>query len=101
MTGFRLAVHALADLAIAQINEWRPLDQLIVGGVVVLAITYVWSWPSLRGVVVTRRVPSDRAQVGQLVSDQLTVRNRSWLGNLLLEIRDHSTLPDHGVSRVV
>ena len=101
MTGFRLAALVLAALVIAQVNDWRPLDQVLVSGVAVLALTYLWSRSSLRGVTVTRRVPSDRAQVGMIVSDQITVHNRSLIGKLWLEVRDHSSLPEHGASRVV
>ena len=101
MTGFRLAVLVLGALVFAQINDWRPLDQILVAGVSVLALTYLWSRTSLRGIAVTRRIPSDRAQVGMVVNDQITVQNRSLIGKLWLEVRDHSSLPEHGASRVV
>ena len=101
MTAFRLSVLVLVALVVAQLNDWRPLDRLIIAGVVLLIITYVWSQTSLRGVTVTRRIPTDRAQVGQTVSDQITLHNRSLIGKLWLEVRDHSSLPGHNASRVV
>lgn len=101
MTGFRLAVLVLGALVFAQINDWRPLDQILVAGAAVLSLAYLWSKSSLRGIAVTRRVPSDRAQVGMVVSDQISVQNRSIIGKLWLEVRDHSSLPEHGASRVI
>lgn len=101
MTAFRLSLLVLGALVFAQINEWRPLDQILVASVAVLAFAYIWSRLSLRGIVVSRRIPSDRAQVGKVVSDQITVQNRSWIGKLWLEVRDHSSLPEHGASRVI
>jgi uncharacterized protein (DUF58 family) len=101
MTAFRLSVLVLAALVIAQINDWRPLDRIIVAGVCLLVVTYIWSQTSLRGVSVTRRIPTDRAQVGQTVSDRITLHNRSVIGKLWLEVRDHSSLPGHRASRVV
>jgi len=101
VTGFRLSVLVLGALALAQVNEWRPLDQLLVVSVAVLAVAYLWSKVSLRGIVISRRIPSDRAQVGLTVLDEITVRNRSWFGKLWLEVRDHSSLPQHAASRVI
>ncbi|MCC6792322.1 MAG: DUF58 domain-containing protein [Thermomicrobiales bacterium] len=101
MTVFRLSLLVLGALVFAQINEWRPLDQILMASIAVVVIAYMWSRLSLRGIVVTRRVPSDRAQVGRVVSDQITVQNRSLFGKLWLEVRDHSSLPEHGASRVL
>jgi uncharacterized protein (DUF58 family) len=101
VTVFRLAVLVFGALVFAQVNEWRPLDQVLVGSVAVLAFAYLWSRLSFRGVVVSRRIPSDRAQVGLVVNDQITVQNRSFVGKLWLEVRDHSTLPEHLASRVI
>jgi uncharacterized protein (DUF58 family) len=101
MTLFRLVALVITGLAIAQVNEWQPLDRLVIAAVALLAVTYIWSRASLRGVVLTRSTPSDRAQVGQVVSDHLVIQNRSLLGKLWLEVRDHSSLPGHNASRVL
>jgi len=100
MTAIRLAILIVAALAVAQVNEWKPLDQLIAAGIVLLIITYLWSRQSVRSIAMTRR-SSDRGQVGNLVSDQITIENRGRLGKLWLEVRDQSSLPGHNSSRVV
>jgi uncharacterized protein (DUF58 family) len=101
MTTFRLSVLVLTALVVAQINSWQPLDRMLIAGVALLVITFIWSKSSLRGVSVSRRIPTDRAQVGQVLSDQLTLHNRSLIGKLWLEVRDHSSLPGHSASRVI
>lgn len=100
MTAFRLFVLIAVALAIAQINEWKPLDQMIVAGVVLLLISYLWSRQSVKRVALTRR-SSERGKVGDTVSDLLTIENRGRLGKLWLEIRDQSSLPGHNSSRVL
>src|SRR4051812_5382120 len=87
MTAFRLSVLVLGALTVAQFNQWRPLDRLIIGGVALLLLAYLWSKTSLRGVSLTRRIASDRAQVGQPISDQISLQNRSLIGKLWLEVR--------------
>lgn len=101
MTLFRLLGLVLTGLVVAQLNTWRPLDQLIIAGIVLVSLAYVWSRQSLRGVFGSHRTPSDRAQVGQTVSDEIAIENRTQLGKLWLEVRDHSSLPGHRASRVI
>ena len=100
MTAIRLAVLIVVALVVAQVNEWKPLDQLIIAGIVLLIITYLWSRQSVRSIAMTRR-SSDRGQVGNMVSDQITIENRGRLGKLWVEVRDQSSLPGHNSSRVV
>jgi uncharacterized protein (DUF58 family) len=101
MTAFRLSVLVLGALALAQFNEWQPLDRILVAGVALLVAAFLWSKSSLRGVTVTRRVATDRAQVGQTLTDEIKLSNRGLIGKLWLEVRDHSSLPGHSSSRVV
>src|SRR5688500_1369177 len=101
MTTFRLGIFVLAALVFAQINDWQPRDQVLVGAVALASLAFLWSRMSLRGVAVSRRIPSDRSQVGKAISDEITVENRSLFGKLWLEVRDHSTLQGHLASRVV
>lgn len=101
MTAFRLSAVVLAALVLAQFNEWRPLDRLLVAGVALFVAAFIWSKSSLRGISVTRRVATDRTQVGQTLTDEITLSNRSLLGKLWIEVRDHSSLPGHSSSRVV
>lgn len=97
----RLLLLVLTGLVVAQLNTWRPLDQIIVGGIALLAVTYLWSWQSLRNFDVRRVEPPKRAQVGQIFYDTFIVNNRSLIGKLWVEVRDHSSLPGHFAGRVI
>lgn len=101
MTGFRLLGIVLVGMIVAQLNSWRPLDQMIVAALALVVLAYLWSRQSLRGIAGSHRTPSDRAQVGQAIADDIVVENRSLLGKLWLEVRDHSSLPGHQASRVI
>jgi uncharacterized protein (DUF58 family) len=98
---FRLLVLIFVALVVAQVNDWQPLDRLIVGGIALLVFAYLWSWQSLRNLDVRRVKPEERAQVGQIFFDTFILQNRSNLGKLWVEIRDHSSLPGHIASRVI
>ncbi|GIW04585.1 MAG: hypothetical protein KatS3mg059_1205 [Thermomicrobiales bacterium] len=101
MTGFRIAVLILGALIFAQFNEWPVLDQLSLALAALVALAYIWTQSSLRGLAVGRRVDADRRQVGQTLQEEIVVENRSRFGKLWLEVRDLSTLPGHAASRAI
>jgi len=67
----------------------------------VLIGSFLWSWTAVNWVRIARFTPARRAQVGHLLNERFTVANRSIFPKLWLEVRDHSTLPNHHASRVV
>jgi uncharacterized protein (DUF58 family) len=75
-------------------NLWYLLTSL-------LAFSYLWAWLSIRWVGVERHVRTTRSQVGKFAEERIVVKNRGLIPKLWLELRDHSTLPDHLVSRVI
>lgn len=97
----KLAGFAAVILILAQVNSWRLLDKLFLTIVALLAIAWVWSWSSLRGLRIEREIGADRAQVGQEVAERIRVENLSRWGKLWVEVRDHSSLPGHNASQVV
>lgn len=66
-----------------------------------LVFSFAWAWIGVRWVGVERRTRTTRSQVGRMAEERLIVRNRAILPKLWLEVRDHSTLPNHRVSRVI
>jgi uncharacterized protein (DUF58 family) len=50
---------------------------------------------------VQRRTHTNRSQVGKVAEEHFVVTNRSPFPKLWMEIRDHSTLPEHRASRVI
>jgi uncharacterized protein (DUF58 family) len=75
-------------------NLWYLLTAL-------LLFSYLWAWTGVRWVRVQRHTRTARSQVGKLAEERLTVENQGLIPKLWLEVRDHSTLPDHHFSRVI
>lgn len=84
------------------LNSGRPLAfnlaYLLTG---ILVLSYVWSWTSTRAIHINRHTRARRSQVGQHFEESFEVRNQGRLPKLWLEVRDFSTVPFHGASRVV
>jgi uncharacterized protein (DUF58 family) len=68
---------------------------------VLLILSWLWARLNLSGVRLTRNTRTRRTQVGKTLDEYLSLQSRSPLPKLWLEVRDHSTLPDHRVSIVV
>jgi uncharacterized protein (DUF58 family) len=67
----------------------------------VLGFSYLWAWNGLRRLSVRRLTRTRRSQVGQFVEEQMEITNRGIAPKSWLEVDDESTLPWHGVSRVI
>lgn len=67
----------------------------------ILAGAFAWSWTSVNWLNIGRYTRARRAQVGQPLNEAFQVHNTGLLPKLWLEIRDHSTLPNHHASHVV
>jgi uncharacterized protein (DUF58 family) len=69
--------------------------------VVAVPLSYLWARLNLWGLDVTVERRVDRLQEGQSTEDRITVRNRSWVYKLWLEVDDPSDLPGRAVKRVI
>lgn len=67
----------------------------------VLIFSYLWARNGVLRLNVRRLTKTRRSQVGQFAEEQIEIVNRSMWPKLWLEVDDESTLPWHGVSRVV
>lgn len=101
MGGFKLGLIVAILLVIAIINDWSTPDDLIITLLVVLGIAWIWSRVSLRRLGFSRSLSLDRVRAGELVSEQLILRNHALLPKLWVECRDHSSLPGYRAGRVV
>lgn len=99
----------LIFLIIATIGSWvlafnsghylaYGLSYMVTG---VLVFSYLWAWNGLRRLTVRRLTRTRRSQVGQFAEEQFEITNRGVMPKLWLEVDDESTLPWHGVSRVI
>ena len=75
-------------------NFWYLLTAL-------LLVSYLWAWSGIRWVKVQRLTRTARSQVGKIAEERLIVKNRGPIPKLWLQVLDHSTLPNHRVSRVI
>jgi uncharacterized protein (DUF58 family) len=70
-----------------------------VSGVILVALG--WAWANVRGLAVKRTTRTQRSQVGKYFEESMELVNRSRWPKLWVEVRDHSDLPGHQISRVV
>lgn len=89
-----IAVGAIGSGRELLYNLWYLLTSLII-------VCYLWAWSGVRWVRVERFARTGRSQVGKMAEERLVIRNRAVIPKLWLEVRDHSTLPEHHVSRVI
>jgi uncharacterized protein (DUF58 family) len=67
----------------------------------IILLSYLWTWTSIRWVRLSRYLWGKKAEVGKIYEERFVVHNTGLLPKLWLEVRDHSTLPDHQASRVI
>jgi uncharacterized protein (DUF58 family) len=94
----------LASLILALAVRSRQRDifftlTYLFGGM--LIFSYLWAWLNLHWTRITRQTRSRRSQVGKYAEERFVVENTGPLPKLWLELRDHSELPGHLVSRVI
>ena len=68
---------------------------------ILLLISWVWTFFSLRRMSVTRRARTRRQQVGQVFEERLEVQNRLPFPRMWVEVFDKSNLPGSAASRVL
>ncbi len=68
---------------------------------ILMALSWVWARLNLSYVRLWRNTLTRRTQVGKTLDEYLSLRSGSPFPKLWLEVRDHSTLPDHRVGVVV
>ncbi|HYM16560.1 MAG TPA: DUF58 domain-containing protein [Dehalococcoidia bacterium] len=76
---------------------WRLAYVAMVG----VPVAYLWSRANLWGLEVTPDRHIDRLQEGAQFDERITIRNRSWLPKIWLEVDDPSEMPGHDARRVI
>lgn len=99
LTGVTLLIIACIAIALSTgfWLTWR-LAYIAIAGV---PLAYAWSRLNLAGIEITPDRHVDRLQQGGIFEERITVKNRSWLGKVWLEIDDPSEMPGHNARRVV
>ena len=81
-----VAVAALFFLAVG--SGMEILFRLAYLALGTLVVAFLWSRLSLHGVTLERRAPSLRSQVGDELSEHLTLTNRSLLPKTWITVQD-------------
>jgi uncharacterized protein (DUF58 family) len=70
-------------------------------GILIIAVSWVWTQLSLRGVSVKRRTRSLRASVGDTFEEHFELANESRIGKLWIELANESNMPGAHGSRLM
>lgn len=101
MNWFRLVV-LIGILIFASVTwDLTALDRVIVALALMLIIAWLWNKLSLSGIGFERSLVLDRVNVGEPVTEQITITNHSRIPKLWIEVHDRSNLPGHAAARVV
>jgi uncharacterized protein (DUF58 family) len=76
---------------------WRLAYVAMVG----VPVAYAWSRFNLWGLEIVPDRHVDRLQEGAQFDERITIRNKSWLPKIWLEIDDPSEMPGHDARRVI
>ena len=90
-------ICAVAAISTGFWLTWR----LVYVGIIGIPVAFAWSRVNLAGLEITADRTDDRLQVGAQYEERITIRNRSWLSKIWLEIDDPSEMPGHDARRVV
>lgn len=87
-------------LALQLVAPWRGwmMGLMVLGGAWLLG--YAWARSLGSGLCLAREMRFGWAQVGDRIEERFTVVNDGWAPALWVEVQDHSTMPDYGVSQV-
>ena len=94
---FLLVWSVVIALATGFWLSWRVVYLVMVG----VPFAYLWSRLNLAGIDVVPDRYADRLQEGGLFEERITVRNRSWLPKVWIEVEDLTEMPGHIARRVV
>ena len=78
---------ALLLLILALVTAYRPLYFLLYVGLLLLALSYLWSWIQTRGLDVTIETLSARPQVGSPLHLRITVQEKLGIPRIGLRLR--------------
>jgi len=75
--------------------------RLLYLGILILLLAAVLAFTSIRGIQITRRARSSRAEVGDVFEERFDISNNSRIAKLWLEVSNETTIPNSSGSRVL
>ncbi|HQY30213.1 MAG TPA: DUF58 domain-containing protein [Thermomicrobiales bacterium] len=101
MAGLRLLIVSIGALVWGISTDWPAVTLVASCALLMTAIAWLWSRWCLSGIAFSRRVTSDKLQVGDVLTERLRLENRSAVPKLFIELDDHTSLISHRANRVV
>ena len=102
MTRVRTVVFiGLLSLFLGLATARTPFFIVFYAVALLLVVTYFWARTALSRVQLVRQTRARRAQVGSMMSEIFTLRNRGIIRNMWLEVDDESDLPGHHASSII
>ena len=95
-----LALMALT-LVTAMSTGFGLFYRLVYVLVLTTIVNYVWNWLTVRAVEVNVESRTRQSTVGDIIAEQISIRNKSWLPKQALEIDVLTDLPDYSGGMVV
>jgi uncharacterized protein (DUF58 family) len=88
-------VIPLIILAAAMMGGFVLLWRLFFLSIAVIAMSYVWTRISSRGITGKVRISTERSQVGESFDEEVSISNNSRLPKLLVKVQEESNIPGH------
>jgi uncharacterized protein (DUF58 family) len=96
-----LLALAVVLFALGSAQGWGMLHTLAYSLLLIIVLSYAWSWWSVRGIYLRPRPKLFRSQVGSYLRERMEIENLSWLPKPWLELHDASDHPEHNLSQVL
>ena len=96
-----VAVIGLAALLLGLATARTEFFVIFYAIALLLVLTYFWARLALSRIQLVRQTRARRAQVGSILNETFTLRNRGIVRNMWLEVDDESDLPGHHASHII
>jgi uncharacterized protein (DUF58 family) len=101
MSRYRVILILFLATLVGALSTGKSLWWSLAGALfAMIAISILWAWLGVNWLRIRRRTLTRVAQVGQVLEEEFVLTNLSRVPKLWVEVRDHSTLPNHYASRV-
>ncbi len=93
-----LPLLVIVLLAMQLSDPSRVWTVLLVGLGGLWLVAFIWARGLAKGLTVIREMRYGWVQVGDVLEERFTLKNRNWLPATWLELEDHSSLPGYDAS---
>ena len=96
-----IAIILIVGIAGVLVTGAVMYTRLILAGVLIIVVSWVWTYTSLYGIKVSRSARSLKASVGDVLEENFEITNPTFFPRLWLEVANETPLPSASGSRLV